>query len=111
MWLVSLISLSAGRRSRSKRATSGCVGLYGAPGNGPKPVMRMWSLSVILSQHLRDLLRRDRWRDAAVGDLSFGLFHFRADRRIGAQPRHHPLLQHRPHPLHLLLPPPRGEIA
>ena len=30
---------------------------------------------------------------------------------IGAQPRHHPLLQHRPHPFHLLLAPPRGEFA
>ena len=34
---------AAGRRNRVSRATSGCVGLNGAPGNGPKPVMRMRS--------------------------------------------------------------------
>ncbi len=30
-----------GRRSRASRFTSGPVGLNGAPGKGPKPVMRM----------------------------------------------------------------------
>src|SRR3982074_635650 len=134
MWLINSTSLKAGRRNCVSRATSGCVGLKGAPGNGPKPVMRMRSLSLnwgdplgcharhrvlpaaipmtaaaghpviadayaipngrsgILGrplsrtmtaasgaagrdrhspQHLRDLLRRDGWRDAAVGHLGF----------------------------------------
>src|ERR1700760_893208 len=31
---------SAGRRSFASRAIKGPVGLYGAPGNGPKPVTR-----------------------------------------------------------------------
>src|SRR3989442_1750746 len=31
----------AGRRRRASMLTSGSVGLYGAPGNGPKPVMMM----------------------------------------------------------------------
>ena len=46
---ISSTSSSAGRRSRNSRATSGCVGLKGAPGNGPKPVMRMRSFSLIVT--------------------------------------------------------------
>src|SRR6266851_2531653 len=120
MWLTNSTSPRAGRRSCVSRLTNGCVGLKGAPGNGPKPVMRKRSLSLILTklshrharegghpvnadaylspdagsgildrplsrtmttangeacprhfspQHVRDLLRRQRRRDAAVGHL------------------------------------------
>ena len=60
MWLENSMSSNAGRRNRSSRDTSGCVGLKGAPGKGPKPVMRIRSLSFISPQHARDLLRRHR---------------------------------------------------
>src|SRR6266849_42251 len=50
MWPDSSTALNAGRRRRNSRATSGCVGLYGAPGNGPKPVIRMRSLSLNLNK-------------------------------------------------------------
>src|SRR6267378_5080762 len=58
MWPDSSTSLKAGRRRRNSRATSVCVGLYGPPGNRPKPVMRMRSLSLHLIKpsacHARD---------------------------------------------------------
>src|SRR6266508_114269 len=38
-------SAKAGRRRAPSRATSGPVGLTGAPGNGPKPVMRTESIT------------------------------------------------------------------
>jgi len=66
------------------RFTSGIVGLNGAPGNGPKPVIRMRSFWLMSPQHISDLFRRQRRRDAAVGDLGFDLLHFGADRGIGA---------------------------
>src|SRR5882724_13631263 len=58
MWPDSSTSLNAGRRRRNSRATSGCVGLNGAPGNGPNPVTRMRSLSLNLikpsARHARE---------------------------------------------------------
>src|SRR5260370_32782027 len=62
-------------------------------------------------QYLRDLFRRDSRSDTAVGNFSFDLLHLCPHRSICAQPRHHPLLQHRPHPFDLLLPPPAREFA
>src|SRR6202022_2726939 len=50
MWPINSTSPNAGRRSCVSRFTSGIVGLYGAPGNGPKPVMRTRGLSVIRSK-------------------------------------------------------------
>src|SRR5205814_2646809 len=111
MWPDSSISAKAGRRSRNSRATRGCVGLKGAPGNGPNPVIRMRSFWLISPQHARNLLGRQYRRDAAVSHLGFDLFHLGTNGLVRTQPRHHALLQHRPHPFDLLLAPPRREFA
>src|SRR5215218_9357625 len=123
---MSSTSASAGRRRAPSRLTSACVGLNGAPGNGPKPVMSTVDIfagtsSTTLdslassttasmrppldSQRLGYLFGRQRRREAAFGDRGFQRRQARLDGRVRLEAPDQPFLDHRPHPFDLLLAP------
>src|SRR5262245_58939892 len=91
---------------------SGSVGLNGAPGNGPKPVMRIVAVIVRSDpERAGDLVDRDRRRDASFGDRGLDAGKLGYQRRVRSEPREHAVLEHRPHPFDLLLAPPRLDLS
>src|SRR5580658_4033039 len=109
MWVERSSAAKAGRRRRASASASAALGLNGAPGNGPKPVMR--TRIFLEPEYLGDFFRRARWRQATGGDVGFELRQRGFERAVGAQRREQPLLQHRPHPLHLLGAAPRRKLT
>src|SRR6202035_4395027 len=108
-WIARSIPAKAGRRLRANALASAALGLNGAPGNGPKPVMRTRTASE--PEHFGDLLDRRGRRQTSRCDLGFEFWQRRFERAVGAQRREQPLLQHCPHPFHLLFAAARRELA
>src|SRR5580700_5163015 len=103
------MSAKAGRRRRARAWASAALGLNGAPGNGPKPVMRTRMASEF--EYLGDLLDRRGRRQPPGRDLGFEFWQRRFKPAVGAQRREQPLFEHRPHPFHLLFATARRELA
>src|ERR1700719_257963 len=101
----------AGWRRRASSSASTPVGLKGAPGNGPTPVIRMLRLMARLyrsyAERRGNLLDRNRRGHAALGHCGLECWQLGPERRIRAHMREHAFLQHRPHPFDLLLTPTR----
>src|SRR5262249_47758089 len=100
-----------GYRRRPSSVATSSVGLNGAPGNGPKPVMRIVVVTALDSQQAGNLVGGGRRRHSSIRDRGFEPRQLGPERGIGFEPREYALLQDRPHPLHLLLAAARLELA
>src|SRR2546423_1177496 len=58
-----------------------------------------------------DFVDGERRRQFSIRDRLFDRWQARLELGIGLQPQMKAVLQHRPHPFHLLLTPPRGELT
>src|SRR5438045_2059 len=109
MCTTRLTSANVGRRRLPTARASGPLGLNGAPGKRPKPVMS----TVVIShpERLRDFVDRERRRQRAVGDSFFDCRQARLELGVGLQAPMNTVFQHRPHPFDLLLAAARRELA
>src|SRR3979490_2313499 len=109
MWTMRFTSAKAGRCRLPTARASGPLGLNGAPGKRPKPVMSTVTMSH--PERLRDFLDRERGRERALGHCLLDRRQARLEPGVGLQPQMNTIFQHRPHPFDLLLAAARRELA
>src|SRR6266536_2471165 len=109
MCTTRLTPANAGRRRLPTARASGPLGLNGAPGKRPKPVMRTVTMSH--PERLRDFVDRERRGERAFGDSLLDCRQARLELGVGLQAQMNTVFQHRPHPFDLLLAAARRELA
>src|SRR5712664_173019 len=109
MCTTRLMSANAGRCRLPTARASGPLGLNGAPGKRPKPVMSTVTMSY--PERMRDFLDRERGRERALGHRLLDRRQARPELGVGLQPQVKAVFQHRPHPFDLLLAAARRKFA